>query len=121
MKAISTVCCTSANVVKVVTDQNGLALYFSRSLIPYPRNRDGHKAYEHIGIYAYRREFLLTYTSLKPTPLERFESLEQLRVLEHGYRLKVVLTQADDYIPLSVDTAEDLEKARRLLRERRGG
>ena len=65
-------------VVKVVTDLAGNALYFSRSLIPYPRNRQGHKAYEHVGIYAYRREFLLTYTTLEPTPLERFESLEQL-------------------------------------------
>jgi 3-deoxy-manno-octulosonate cytidylyltransferase (CMP-KDO synthetase) len=109
------------SVVKVVTDLEGNALYFSRSLIPYPRNRKGHRAYEHIGIYAYRREFLLTYTALPPTPLERLESLEQLRVLEHGYRLKVVLTQAHDYLPLSVDTPEDLEKARRLFRERRGG
>ena len=108
-------------VVKVVTDLQGNALYFSRSLIPYPRNREGHKAYEHIGIYAYRREFLLTYTALAPTPLERFESLEQLRVLEHGYRLKVVLTRAADYIPLSVDTPEDLERARKLFRERQGG
>jgi 3-deoxy-manno-octulosonate cytidylyltransferase (CMP-KDO synthetase) len=109
------------SVVKVVTDLKGNALYFSRSLIPYPRNRKGHKAYEHIGIYAYRREFLLAYTALAPTPLERLESLEQLRVLEHGYRLKVVLTQAEDYLPLSVDTPEDLEKARRLFRERGGG
>jgi 3-deoxy-manno-octulosonate cytidylyltransferase (CMP-KDO synthetase) len=106
------------SVVKVVTNLNGDALYFSRSLIPYPRNREGHKAFEHIGIYAYRREFLLTYTAMAATPLERFESLEQLRVLEHGHRLKVVLTRAYDYIPLSVDTPEDLEKARRLYRER---
>jgi 3-deoxy-manno-octulosonate cytidylyltransferase (CMP-KDO synthetase) len=107
-------------VVKVVTDLAGNALYFSRSLIPYPRRREGHRAYEHIGIYAYRREFLLAYTALAPTPLEHAESLEQLRALEHGYRIKVVLTGADDYIPLSVDTPEDLERARTLFRERRG-
>jgi len=104
-------------VVKVVTDLKGNALYFSRSLIPYPRVRQGHRAFEHIGIYAYRREFLLTYTQLPPSPLERSESLEQLRVLENGYRLRVVLTQAADYIPLSVDTPEDLQRARDLARE----
>jgi 3-deoxy-manno-octulosonate cytidylyltransferase (CMP-KDO synthetase) len=108
-------------VVKVVTDLAGNALYFSRSLVPYPRRREGHKAYEHIGVYAYHREFLLAYTALEPTPLERAESLEQLRVLEHGYRIKVVLTGAGDYIPLSVDTPEDLERARELLRQRSKG
>jgi 3-deoxy-manno-octulosonate cytidylyltransferase (CMP-KDO synthetase) len=109
------------NVVKVVTDLAGYALYFSRSLIPYPRRREGHRAYEHIGIYAYRREFLLEYTQMVPTPLERAESLEQLRVLKNGYRLKVVLTRAEDYLPLSVDTPEDLERARELERRRREG
>ena len=72
---------------------------------------EGHKAYEHIGIYAYRKDFLLDYSGLTPTGLERTESLEQLRALENGYRIKVILTR-QDYIPLSVDTPGDLEKAR---------
>jgi 3-deoxy-manno-octulosonate cytidylyltransferase (CMP-KDO synthetase) len=101
------------DVVKVVCDLSGNALYFSRSLLPYPRQSVGHRVFEHIGLYAFRKEFLLDYARLDPTPLERVEALEQLRVLEHGYRIKVVETQ-QDYIPLSVDTQEDLEKARHL-------
>jgi 3-deoxy-manno-octulosonate cytidylyltransferase (CMP-KDO synthetase) len=101
------------NVVKVVTDESGFALYFSRSLIPFPRHRENHRAYEHIGLYAFRRSFLLEYARMKPTFLERTESLEQLRALERGFRIKVVETRGK-YIPLSVDTEEDLEKARRL-------
>lgn len=77
--------------VKVVTDLNGYALYFSRSLMPYPRNKpDGYKVYKHVGIYAYRRNFLLKYAALQPTPLEKAESLEQLRALENGYKIKVL-------------------------------
>jgi len=106
------------NVVKVVVDLSGHALYFSRSLIPYPRKREGHRVFEHIGLYAYRREFLLKYARLPQTPLEKLESLEQLRALEHGYRIRVVETR-QSYIPLSVDTLEDLERARALARERR--
>jgi 3-deoxy-manno-octulosonate cytidylyltransferase (CMP-KDO synthetase) len=106
------------NVVKVVVDLSGQALYFSRSLIPYPRKREGHRVFEHIGLYAYRREFLLKYARLPQTPLEKLESLEQLRALEHGYRIRVVETR-QSYIPLSVDTPEDLERARALARERR--
>jgi len=106
------------NVVKVVVDLAGHALYFSRSLIPYPRKREGHRVFEHIGLYAYRRDFLLSYARLPQTPLEKLESLEQLRALEHGYRIRVVETR-QSYIPLSVDTPEDLEKARVLARERK--
>jgi 3-deoxy-manno-octulosonate cytidylyltransferase (CMP-KDO synthetase) len=106
------------NVVKVVLDLSGHALYFSRSLIPYPRKPEGHRVYEHIGLYAYRRDFLLSYARLPQTPLEKLESLEQLRALEHGYRIRVVETR-QSYIPLSVDTQEDLERARELARERR--
>ena len=73
-------------------------------------------AFEHIGMYAYRKEFLLKYAVLPQTPLEKLESLEQLRVLEHGFRLRVVETR-QDYIPLSVDTQEDLERARILARK----
>ena len=105
------------NVVKTVVDLAGNALYFSRSLVPYPRKSEGHRAFEHIGMYAYRKDFLIKYAGLPQIPLEKLESLEQLRVLEHGYRLRVVETR-QDYIPLSVDTPEDLERARALARQR---
>ncbi len=101
------------NVVKVVTRRSGDALYFSRSPIPYPGRSAAHEAWEHIGIYAYRREFLLAFSRLEPTELEGVEGLEQLRALEHGYRIAVVPTA--DHVGVSVDTPEDLERARRLL------
>jgi 3-deoxy-manno-octulosonate cytidylyltransferase (CMP-KDO synthetase) len=102
------------NVVKVVTGRDGLALYFSRSVIPYRRGpqEQGAAPYKHIGLYVYRREFLLQVASLAPTPLERSESLEQLRVLEHGFSIKVVETRHDS---IGVDTPDDLERVRRLL------
>ncbi|MCP4403166.1 MAG: 3-deoxy-manno-octulosonate cytidylyltransferase [bacterium] len=103
------------NVVKVVTDSSGFALYFSRSLIPYPRHTEGHQAFEHIGIYGYQKDFLLKLTQLAPTPLEKTEALEQLRVIENGFKIKVISTTAPDYIPLSIDTKEDLERARALI------
>jgi 3-deoxy-manno-octulosonate cytidylyltransferase (CMP-KDO synthetase) len=106
---------TNPNVVKAVVNLAGEALYFSRSLIPYPRKSEGHRAFEHIGLYAYRRDFLLKYAALPQTPLEKLESLEQLRALEHGYRLRVVETRRP-YVALSVDTPEDLERARELAR-----
>ena len=102
------------NVVKVVTDQTGFALYFSRSLIPYPRHTEGHQAFEHIGIYGYQKAFLLKLTQLAPTPLEKVEALAQLRVIENGFKIKVISTAVQDYIPLSIDTREDLEKARAI-------
>jgi 3-deoxy-manno-octulosonate cytidylyltransferase (CMP-KDO synthetase) len=107
-------------VVKVVVDRAGNALYFSRSLIPYPRNRLPHPVFEHVGLYVYRRDFLLTLAGLSPTPLEQIESLEQLRVLEHGYELRVVETHAADheFTGFSVDTEEDVERAEQMLRER---
>jgi 3-deoxy-manno-octulosonate cytidylyltransferase (CMP-KDO synthetase) len=108
------------NVVKVVVNLAGEALYFSRSLIPYPRKSEGHRVFEHIGLYAYRRDFLFKYAALPQTPLEKLESLEQLRVLEHGFRLRVVETR-QPYVPLSVDTPEDLERARALARELEAG
>lgn len=101
------------SAVKVITDLQGHALYFSRSLIPFPRNDAGVPIYKHIGIYAYRRDFLLTYANLAPTPLEQTESLEQLRALEHGYRIKVLKT---DFKSIGVDTMEDLEKVNALLK-----
>lgn len=107
-------------VVKVVVDRAGNALYFSRSLIPYPRQQVPHRVFEHVGLYVYRRDFLLTLAGLAPTPLEQIESLEQLRVLEHGYKLRVVETRAPDhaFTGFSVDTADDVERAEQLLRER---
>ncbi len=102
------------NVVKVVTSRSGDALYFSRSPVPYPGRSGGWLAHEHVGIYAYRREFLLAFSRMEPTELEAVEGLEQLRALEHGHRIGVVPTK--DHVGLSVDTSEDLERARRLLR-----
>jgi 3-deoxy-manno-octulosonate cytidylyltransferase (CMP-KDO synthetase) len=102
------------NVVKVVTDQRGFALYFSRSRIPFARGPQdtGAGPFKHIGLYVYRREFLLRVASLEPTPLERSESLEQLRVLEHGFSIKMVETGHDS---IGVDTPEDLDRVRWLL------
>lgn len=92
------------NNVKVVADRTGNALYFSRACIPYARNA-GAKVYKHIGIYAYRRDFLLAYAKMAQTELECSESLEQLRALENGYRIRVVETDA---VFIGVDTEEDL-------------
>lgn len=102
------------NNVKVVVDKLGYALYFSRSLLPYPRAAAA-PVYKHIGIYAYRRDFLLHYARLAPTPLEKAESLEQLRALENGYGIRVLET-ASRFI--GVDTLEDLALVNRLYRER---
>ena len=101
------------NAVKVLVDRQGYALYFSRAAVPYRREAGEALAgvLRHIGLYVYRREFLLTLASLPRTPLERIESLEQLRALEHGYRVRVVETS---YTSVSVDTPEDLERVRRL-------
>lgn len=99
--------------VKVVTDQRGYALYFSRSLMPYPRNKpEGFKVFKHVGIYAYRRNFLLKYAALTPTPLEKAESLEQLRALENGYKIKVL---ESDFQGIGVDTPEDLAAVNALF------
>jgi 3-deoxy-manno-octulosonate cytidylyltransferase (CMP-KDO synthetase) len=98
------------NVVKVVADQSGFALYFSRSLIPFSRNAaPDRQAFEHIGLYAYTKAFLTEYSQMAPTRLERIEGLEQLRVLENGRRIRVVETH--DHLGLSVDTPADLVRA----------
>jgi 3-deoxy-manno-octulosonate cytidylyltransferase (CMP-KDO synthetase) len=107
------------NIVKVVMDVNGNALYFSRAPIPYPRD-DAHKqniqAYRHIGIYAYRVGFLKKYAELAVTELEKIESLEQLRVLHHGYKIGVRVTQN---APASgVDTQEDLDYVRSVWKDK---
>ena len=101
------------NNVKVIVDKLGYALYFSRSLVPYPRAAAG-PVYKHIGIYAYRRDFLLRYARLEPTPLERAESLEQLRALENGYGIRVLET---DCRFVGVDTPEDLALVNKIYRE----
>jgi len=136
MLEMSTVCVAIAdrseydnpNVVKLVKDRSGRALYFSRSPIPHFRGgpfEGPAKAgpdldvgagfsgpFKHIGVYGYRRTFLLKFASLAQTPLERSESLEQLRALEHGYRIQTVETRYDS---IGVDTPEDLERVRRQL------
>ncbi|GAB4468310.1 MAG: 3-deoxy-manno-octulosonate cytidylyltransferase [Armatimonadaceae bacterium] len=103
------------NAVKVVCDSAGFALYFSRAAIPYRRNPEVPYAPQlHCGLYSYRRAFLAQMSSLPQTPLEQLEALEQLRVLENGYRIRMVATHE---APESVDTPEDLERVRTLLRE----
>lgn len=102
------------NIVKVITDKNGFAIYFSRSPIPYPRNEKESFYYRHIGIYAYRREFLLKYAAMEQTLLEKTESLEQLRVIENGYKIKVVNTE---FSVIGVDTTEDLKEVCRFIIE----
>jgi 3-deoxy-manno-octulosonate cytidylyltransferase (CMP-KDO synthetase) len=105
---------TNPNIVKVVLDRGGYAMYFSRAPIPHSRDPRGGwpPMYRHIGLYAYRRSSLLVLAALEQTPLERTESLEQLRALEHGIRIKAVETAYDS---IGVDTPEELEQVRRLL------
>jgi len=125
---MATLCCPlkneeeyrDPNTVKVVLDSNGFALYFSRSPIPYFFNHQlsitNHQsfAYKHIGIYAYRRDFLEKFVSLKQGMLEKAESLEQLRALENGYRIKVVIT---DYDGFGIDTEEDLRRLEERIKK----
>jgi 3-deoxy-manno-octulosonate cytidylyltransferase (CMP-KDO synthetase) len=102
------------NIAKVVIDRGGYAMYFSRAPIPHRRDPRGGwpPLYRHIGLYGYRRSALMVLATLEPTPLERAESLEQLRALEHGIRIKAVETQYESF---EVNTPEDLEQVRRLL------
>ncbi len=101
------------NNVKVVVDQYGFALYFSRSVIPYPREKNsGVRYFQHIGIYAFRKQALLDFYSLPMKSLEASEKLEQLRYLEFGKRIKMVETT---HVGIGIDTKEDLEKARLML------
>lgn len=95
------------NVVKVVLDKRDFAIYFSRAPIPYNRAGKDHTYYKHLGIYAYTKSFLLIYAALPKTALEEAECLEQLRAIEHGYKIKTVVTQYDS---IGVDTPEDLNK-----------
>lgn len=102
-----------SDVVKVVVDTNGYALYFSRAAVPHVRAGARRPvAWRHIGLYSYRRSFLVELAALPPTPLERAEGLEQLRALEYGYRIRTAETTAD---LIGVDTPEDLERVRQAL------
>jgi len=101
------------NNVKVVTDQNGFALYFSRSVIPHPRDKDATaKYFQHIGVYAFRKQAILDFAKLPVGILESAEKLEQLRYLEFCKRIKMVETA---HVSIGIDTPEDLEKARKML------
>ncbi len=103
------------NHVKTVFDRNGMALYFSRASIPFqrdPQNPPPPTYYKHLGFYAYRKGFLLTFVGLPEGEWERFEKLEQLRALEFGYRIKVVLTEHDS---VEVDTLKDLERVEQMM------
>jgi len=101
------------NYVKVACDLNGNALFFSRSVIPYPRDRAARtKYYEHIGVYAFRKQSLLDFTAWAVTPLEAAEKVECLRYLEHGVPIRMVAT---DYMGIEIDTPEDLQRAAKLL------
>lgn len=116
MVPIDRVSAQDPNLVKVVVALDGHALYFSRSPIPYERTTlKGHTVYGHVGLYAYTREFLLKFASLEQTPLEKTESLEQLRVLEHGYRIRMVEIAER---PIGVDTIEDCERVIEMIKAR---
>jgi len=102
-----------ANYVKVAVDKNNNALFFSRSVIPYPRNKNiSITYYEHIGVYAFRKQALLNFTSWPVSPLEDAEKIECLRYLENGIPIRMVIT---DYMGVEIDTPEDLERAAKLL------
>ena len=109
----------SPNSPKIVTDNDGYALYFSRSVIPFVRGKErnewlSHYPFvRHMGIYAYRRDVLKEITQLKPSPLELTESLEQLRWLQHGYKIRVAMTE---FSTIGIDTPEDLERAKEFLK-----
>ena len=100
------------SAVKVICNKQGDAMYFSRSLIPYPRHAFINPPIKHVGIYAYRRQFLLDYAKMDPTPAEETESLEQLRALENGYAIRVIKT---DKRFVGVDTPEDLERVNAIF------
>lgn len=103
------------NYVKVAIDKNSNALFFSRSVIPYPRSTESHITYyEHIGVYAFKKEALLAFTNWEMTPLEAAEKIECLRYLENGVAIKMVTT---NYMGVEIDTPEDLEKAAKILQQ----
>ena len=113
MRKISKEEASSPNNVKVVTDRSGYALYFSRSIVPYQRDEKMNSEYFlHVGVYAYKKDALITFTKLPQSQLEKIEKLEQLRYLENGVKIKMAET---DYNNIAIDTPEDLEKAKSSL------
>ena len=102
------------NIVKLVMNLNGEALYFSRSLIPYKRNKINLPIYQHIGIYGYKLDFLKKYVNLPASPLSEAESLEQLKILENGYKICVKVTSSKSQ-NIGVDTPEDLQRVREII------
>jgi len=102
----------SPHVVKAVVDARGFALYFSRWAVPFHRSRGKVRYFKHLGIYGYRKKFLLLYSSMAQTPLERAEELEQLRILENGFKIKTVVSADDSY---GVDTPNDIRRIERCL------
>ena len=102
------------NCVKCVTDNNGWALYFSRSKIPYERNEGYAKIYGHLGIYGYKRDALIKMTNMEQSTLELAESLEQLRALQAGMRIKTFVV---DFVPIGIDTIDDLEQFERIVKQ----
>jgi 3-deoxy-manno-octulosonate cytidylyltransferase (CMP-KDO synthetase) len=104
--------------VKVVLDRRGFALYFSRAPIPHRRDEAAAPLWQHVGLYAYRRDFLQRYVALAPTPLEQAEALEQLRALEHGHRIRVAVVEGWRSVP--VDVPEDVAKVEAILARRAG-
>lgn len=104
----------SPHNVKVITDQQDFAIYFSRSVIPYPREEKGIEYFKHIGVYAFRKHALLKFTKLPMKPLEIAEKIECLRYLEYGMKIKMVETS---FVGIGIDVPEDLEKARMILKE----
>jgi 3-deoxy-manno-octulosonate cytidylyltransferase (CMP-KDO synthetase) len=105
------------DVVKVVVDENENALYFSRSLIPYSRDNEEIDVFEHVGLYVYQKDFLLEISKLPQSKLEKIEMLEQLRVMEKGYKIKVLETKSSKIAGISVDTPEDLAKVEKLIQD----
>jgi len=113
MRKISKDEAVNPNNVKVVTDRSGYALYFSRSIVPYQREKKMNIQYFlHVGVYAYKKDALITFTKLPQSQLEKIEKLEQLRYLENGFKIKMAET---DYKNIAIDTPEDLEKAKSSL------
>ena len=105
-----------SNNVKVITDRNGFALYFSRSVIPFPRETSVTVEYfKHIGVYAFRKNALLNFAKLAMTPLEISEKIECIRYLEYGMKIKMIET---DFVGVGIDVPEDLEKARQILKNK---
>jgi len=107
--------CQDINVAKVTKDKDNFMLYCSRSVIPFSRDGDKTTIFKQIGVYVYKKDFLLKFSKMIQTPYEKVEKLEQLRALENGYKIKVIET---DYHPIGVDVPKDIEKIEKILKSR---